>query len=122
MMRLGQSWLRILGDLVRFLRLVLRSRTSLAAENMFQRKRLAFYQGRKVQPRRADNPTRLTLVLLGRWFDWRDALIVVKPRTFITWHRRGFRLFWHRKSAAGRRPIPADLQQLIRRIACANPS
>jgi putative transposase len=87
-MRAGLSWLRILGDLVRLLCLGLRSRTSLAAENLFLRKQLAFYQERKVKPRRADNPTRLTLVLLSRWFNWRDALIVARPRTLITWHRK----------------------------------
>ena len=28
------------------------------------------------------------------WKDWRQALIMVKPETVISWHRRGFRLFW----------------------------
>jgi len=121
-MRTGLSWLRILGDLVHLLCLGLRSRTSLAAENLFLRKQLAFYQERKVKPRRADNPTRLTLVLLSRWFNWRDALTVVRPTTFIAWHRKGFRLFWRWKSAAGRRPIPVELQRLIRRMARENPS
>ncbi len=65
-MRAGLRWLTILGDLVYFLRLGLRSRTFLAAENLFPRKQLAFYQERKVKPRRADNATRLTLVLLSR--------------------------------------------------------
>ncbi len=74
------SWFRILGDLVHFLCLGLRSRASLAAENLFLRKQLAFYQERTVKPRRADNPTRLTLVLLSHWFNWRDALTVVRPR------------------------------------------
>lgn len=37
-MRAGLSWLRILGDLFHFLYLGLRSRTSLAAENLFLRK------------------------------------------------------------------------------------
>ena len=97
-MRAGLSWLTILGDLVRFICLGLRSRASLAAENLFLRKQLAFYQERKVKPRRADNPTRLTLVLLSRWFNWRDALIVVRPKTFVTWHRKAFRLFWHLES------------------------
>jgi hypothetical protein len=78
----------------------------LRPRNLFLRKQLAFYQERKVRPRRADNPTRLTLVLLSRWFNWRDALIVVRPRTLISWHRKGFRLFWRWKSEAGRRPIP----------------
>jgi len=36
------SWLRIVGDLVHFLCLGSRSRTSLAAENLFLRKQLAF--------------------------------------------------------------------------------
>ena len=121
-MSAGLSWLRILGDLVHFLGLGLRSRASLAAENLFLRKQLAFYQERKIKPRRADNPTRLTLVLLSRWFNWRDALTVVRPKTFIAWHRKGFRLFWRWKSKAGRRPIPVELQRLIRKMARENPS
>ncbi len=121
-MRAGLSWLRMVADLVHFLSLGLRSRTSLAAENLFLRKQLAFYQERKVKPRRADNPTRLTLVLLSRWFNWQDALTIVRPRTFVTWHRKGFRLFWRWKSGAGRRPIPAELRQLIRSMARDNPS
>jgi len=121
-MRTGLSWLRILADLVHFVCLGLRSRSSLAAENLFLRKQLAFYQERKVKPRRADNPTRLTLVLMSRWFSWRGALIVVRPRTLIAWHRKSFRLFWRWKSEAGRRPIPAELRQLIRKMARENPS
>jgi putative transposase len=122
MMKTGLSCLRILADLIHFLWLGLRSRTSLAAGNLFLRKQLAFNQERKVKSRRADNPTRLTLVLLSRWFNWREALIVVSPRTLIGWHRKGFRLFWRRKSAAGRRPIPVELQHLIRRMAREHPS
>ena len=121
-MRTGLSWFRILADLVHFLCLGLRSRSSLAAENLFLRKQLAFYQERKVKPRRADNPTRLTLVLLSRWFNWRDALTVVRPKTLVAWHRKGFRLFWRWKSEAGRRPIPVELQHLIRKMARENPS
>jgi putative transposase len=46
----------------------------------------------------------------------------VRPTTFITWHRKGFRLFWRWKSAAGRRPIPVELQRLIRKMARENRS
>lgn len=115
-------WLRIARDAIQLLALCLRSRTSLAAENLFLRKQLAFYQERKVRPRRADNLTRLTMVLLSRHFDWRNALTVVKPKTLLAWHHKGFRLFWQWKSKCGRRPIPADLQHLIRRMARENPS
>jgi len=38
------SWLKILGDPIHFLCLSLRPRGSLAAENLFLRKQLAFYQ------------------------------------------------------------------------------
>ena len=82
MMMTWLSWLKILGDLIHFLDLSLRPRGSLAAENLFLRKQLAFYQERQIKPRRTDNPTRLTLVLLSRWFEWRKAFMVVRPKTF----------------------------------------
>ena len=84
-------WLNLFADLLRFLLLGLRSRSSLAAENLFLRKQLAFYQERRIKPGRTSQSTRLTLLWLSRWFDWRGALTVVTPRTFIGWHRQGFR-------------------------------
>jgi putative transposase len=114
--------LTLLGDVVRFLRLCLRSSAEVAAENLFLRKQLALYQERHVKPRRATDAARFTLVWLARWFDWRQALAVVQPATFLRWHRQGFRLFWRWKSRPGRPPIPADLQALIRCIARDNPS
>src|SRR6516162_9582537 len=60
------------------------------------------------------DPGQLTLVMLSRLFPWRQALTIVKPATFIGWHRQGFRLFWKRKSRPRGRPrIPAELQKLI---------
>lgn len=115
-------WLNPLADLLHVLALSLRSKTSLAAENLFLRKQLGFYQERKIRPRRLDDPTRLTLVWLSHWFVWRNALAVVRPKTFIAWHRKGFQLFWRRKSQSGRPPIPPDLQCLIGKMAGENPS
>ena len=77
----------LLADGVRFLAILLRSRTALAAENLFLRKQLAFYQERKIRPRRFDNVTRFILVLLSHGFAWQDALANVTPKTFIGWHR-----------------------------------
>jgi putative transposase len=114
--------LTLLGNAACFLRLSLRSPAALAAENLFLRKQLALFQERHVKPRRTTAATRLALVWLARWFDWRQALAVVQPATFIRWHRQGFRLFWRWKSQSGRPPIPADLQALIRRMAQDNPS
>ena len=61
-------------------------------------------------------------MLLSRWFNWRAALLIVKPTTLVAWHRKGFRLFWRRKSEAPRRPILVELQHLIDKIAHENPS
>jgi hypothetical protein len=93
LMQLTAVVLTLVVDAVYFLRLCLRSPTSLAAENLFLRKQLALYQERKVKPQRATHATRFALVWLSRWFDWREALRVVQPETFLRWHRQGFRLF-----------------------------
>ena len=70
---LTSTLLTLLVDTARFLRLSLRSPAALAAENLFLRKQFALYQERHVGPRRVTDATRLTLVWLGRWFDWRQA-------------------------------------------------
>jgi putative transposase len=121
-MQCAYMLLTLLGDAARFVRLSLRSPGALAAENLFLRKQLALYQERHVTPRRASDATRLALVWLARWFDWREALAVVQPATFIRWHRQGFRLFWRWKSQPGRPRIPVDLQALIHRLAWENPT
>ena len=110
-------------DLVRLLVLVSRSRRALAAENLFLRKQLALFQERKVKPHRADDSTRLIMVILGRRFAWRDALVNVRPDTFVRWHRKGFRLLWRWKSRpVGRPSIPKDLRRLIQEMAAENPT
>jgi hypothetical protein len=50
---------------LRFLALCTKSRPALAAEILFLRKQLAFYQERKLVPRRFDNASRYLLVLLS---------------------------------------------------------
>jgi putative transposase len=112
----------LLADGLRYFGLCLRSPAALAAENLFLRKQLAMYRERSITPRRATDATRLTLVWLARWFDWRRALVIVQPATLIRWHRQGFQLFWRWTSRPGRPPIPADLQALIRRMARDNPT
>ena len=108
----------VLLDLGRLITLAVRSRRALAAENLFLRKQLALFQERKVKPRRADDSTRWIMATLSRIFEWRDALVNVKPDTLIRWHRKGFRLFWRWKSKPTGRPrLPKNLRQLIREMA-----
>jgi transposase InsO family protein len=100
-----------------------RSSAALKAENLFLRKQLALYQERQIRPRRASNVTKLTLALLSKLLAWKDALTIVKPDTFIRWHRQAFRLFWGWKSKSPGRPrLPADLQKLIVEMSKNNPT
>jgi len=110
-------------DFIRLLGSFLQSRSALAAENLFLRKQLSLYQERQVRPQQATDATRLTMVLVAKLFDWREALMTVRPETFIGWHRRGFRLFWRWKSRRiGRPTIPKDLRGLILAMARDNPT
>jgi putative transposase len=110
-------------DSLRLIGASLQPRCRLAAENLFLRRQLALYLERQVKPRRAKAATRLTLVLLSRLFVWREVLTVVKPETFIRWHRQGFRLFWGWKSKPRGRPrVPAKLRKLIAEMAADNPT
>ncbi len=81
--------LRLLADLAGLVVLSLRRRRSVETENLFLRRQLALYHERGVKPRRIDAATRVSLALLSRLLDWRDALIVVRPETLIRWHRAG---------------------------------
>ena len=106
-----------------FLRLLFTSRWALVAENLFLRKQLALFQERKVKPRRSTPSVRFALVALARLFEWRTALVIVKPETFVKWHRHAFRFFWRCKSRpSGRPPLPKNLRALIRKIAQENPT
>jgi putative transposase len=112
---------RLTWDLILWCGLLLRPRESLEAEILFLRRQLALYRERAVKPRRVDAATRVILALVSRCFDWRSALVVVRPETLIGWHRAGFRLFWRWKARPGRPRIPKELGELIRRMAQENP-
>src|ERR1700674_1812099 len=109
-------------DLGQFLRSTFQSRTALVAENLFLRKQLASYREHKVKPQAMTDVARLSLVLWSRLFDWRSALVVVKPDTLLRWHRKGFKLFWRWKSRPVRPALPLEIRELIARMARENPT
>jgi transposase InsO family protein len=98
------------------------SRAALAAEVLFLRKQLAFYQERKIKPRRFDDSARLAMLLLAKLFDWKNALVNVKTSTFLGWHHKAFQIFWRWKSQGGRPRLPRDIQRLIAEMASNNPT
>ena len=63
------------------------------------------------------------MVARAKFFDWRNALVVVKPKTFLKWHRTAFKTFWRWKSCKQGRPaLPKNLRELVRRMAHDNPT
>ena len=97
---------QLAADMIRWCGLVLRSQRSVEAENLFLLRQLALYKERGVKPRRIDPVTRISLAFLSRFFNWRDALVVVRPETMICWHRAGWKLLWRLKSRPSRPAIP----------------
>jgi hypothetical protein len=110
----------LLRDGLQFLRTISHSRAALAAEILFLRKQLAYYQDHRIRPRRLRDASRLCLLFWSRLFDWQAALVVVKTSTFIRWHRKGFRLYWRWKSRGGRPSLPKEIRQLIARTVREN--
>jgi putative transposase len=86
------SFVRLAGDLTlqgfHFLGAIIRSRSAVSAEILFLRKQLAFYQEHQIRPRRLTDSARFSLVFWSRLFDWKEALVIVKPETLIGWHRK----------------------------------
>ena len=94
-------------------------RAALRAENLFLRKQLALFADRKQQqrPRKITPLIRLVMIGLARFFEWRTALVIVKPETFLKWHRSAFRALWRRNSKLGRPALPNNIRELIQCMA-----
>ena len=116
--------MRILAKLVfEFLRLIFRSKQDIVLENLALRQQLVVQQ-RSIKRPKIRNTDRIFWVWLLRiWNDWRSSLIIVKPPTVIGWHKKGFKLYWKRKSRrVGRPTIDWELIKLIRRMQKENPT
>ena len=83
----------LLSDAFRLVLLLLRSSLAVRAENLVLRKQLAQYIERRVKPQRVDSVARISLALLTRLFDWQNAIVIVRPKTIIRWHRAGWPCF-----------------------------
>ena len=68
---------------------------------------------------------RLFWIWLSRfWNGWRNTLLIVKPQTVISWHRRGFRYYWikiSQRKGAGRPEASPKVRALVRQLAAAHP-
>ena len=88
----------MIGFLRLFSVLFLRSRASLAAENLALRHQLGVLSRSAKRPRLRPRDRVLWVWLSRLCGDWRSWLVIVSPETVVRWHRQGFKLYWRWKS------------------------
>ena len=98
-------------------------RAALHTEILALRQQIAVLKRKRPRPllRKADRV--FWVILSCLWPAWRHALVIVRPETVIGWHRKGFRLFWTRKSRReklGRPPVSREIRYLVRRMSLEN--
>ena len=117
-----------MGDWVRIavwgLRSGLRSRRTLALENVALREQLMVLRRQKAKVRLKDRDRVFWIWLRRVWPGWRQALVLVEPATVVGWHRRGFRAYWRWRSRpkGGRPRIDPSVRGLIRHMWSSNPT
>src|SRR5437763_1811553 len=121
--RMVRNLSRIFSDGLSFFAGLWRRRTALAAEMLFLLKQLALFREREKKAMPTTPADRFVFSNLAPWFDWRSALLIVKPATLIGWHRNAFRLFWRWRSQPVARPrVTVEVRNLIRRLEAENPT
>src|SRR5258705_8627085 len=101
-----------------------KSKLRLEAENAVLRHQLIVLKRRLRGRVRLTNHDRWFFIQLYRWFpSILQAITIIRPETFVRWHRAGFRRYWRWKSRpqGGRPQVGADLRALIRRMSVDNP-
>ena len=116
--------LRIIRNCFRWATRRLNVVACLTAENLVLRQQLIVLKRTQNRPQLKERDRLFWVVMSRTWSGWRDALVIVQPDTVVRWHKRAFKLYWCRKSQAGKRGRPAldsDVTALILKIADANP-
>ncbi len=114
------TFLSALGSLLSFR---VRSRASLELELVALRHQLTVLRRQRPGRPRLFSTDRLLWVWLYRICPQvLDAMVLVKPATVLDWHRKGFRLYWWRRSRPlGRPRMSREIRDLIRQMSQANP-
>ena len=114
--------LQLLSALLATARSSLKSQHVLALENLALRQQLAILRRRTKRPQLTKTDRAFWVALSRLWTGWQGTLIVVKPQTVISWHRKGFKLYWTWKSRnkGGRPRVDVTIRRLIRQMANDN--
>ena len=106
-------------------RSLLRPDAELILENLALRHQLQIALRPHPRPR-LSNRDRFLWVSIRRIFpaSWKRYLLVVRPETVISWHRRGRSLYWtwRSRSRVGRPRLAPEVRDLIAQMAAENPT
>ena len=102
------------------------SRESLVLENLALRQQLLALHAKRPRRRLAALHKLFWVALRTFWSGWTKPLVLVTPRTVVSWHRAGFRLYWawvsRARQVAGRKCVSKEVRALIFRMAAENPT
>src|SRR5450755_3963577 len=112
--------LSVVGSLLSFR---VRSRASLELELIALRHQVTVLRRQRPGRPRLFSTDRLLWTWLYRiWPQILNTMVLVKPATVVQWHRKGFRLYWWRRSRClGRPRMSREIRDLIRKMSQANP-
>lgn len=98
--------------------------SQLMLENIALRQQVVALNRVRKRPR-LRNFDRLFWVWLKKVFpSWKKSLLIVQPATVVSWHRKGFKIFWKWKSRhknIGRPLIHSEIRRLIKQMVAENP-
>jgi len=116
--------LQLMQMMLALVQTLMASRMELALENLALRQQVAALKRERPRPRLTDFDRLFWVALRERWYDWANALIIVKPETVVRWHRAAFKRHWAKLSGSGKNPgrprVSRELRGLIRRMATEN--
>ena len=103
-----------------------RSREDLVLENLALRQQLLALHEKRPRRRLTVLHKLFWVALRTIWSGWTKPLVLVTPRTVVSWHRAGFRLYWTWVSRArqigGRKRVSKEVRTLIFRMVAENPT
>jgi transposase InsO family protein len=102
------------------------SREDLILENLALRQQLLALHAKRPRRRLTALHRLFWVALRTFWSGWTKPLVLVTPRTVVSWHQAGFRLYWtwvsRAKQVGGRKRVSKEVRTLIFRMVAENPT
>src|SRR6266567_4783891 len=105
----------ILSALASIFEFRVRSRASLELELVALRHQVTVLRRQRPGRPRLFSTDRLLWTWLYRiWPQVLNTMVLVKPATVVQWHRKGFRLYWRRRSRRlGRPRLSLEIREMV---------